>query len=106
MGFEPCKIEPDTWLRDCVDHYERAAAYADDLLIASKDSNNIVEVLQTKCDFKLKGTGPISYHLGCNFDRDENGILCFAPRKCIEKIEDSYLHMFGEKPKQIGTSLI
>ena len=60
--------------------------------------------MQDECNFKLKGTGPISYHLGCNFDRDENGILCFAPRECIEKMEDSYLHMFGEKPKQICAS--
>ena len=104
MGFEPCEMEPDIWLRDCIDHYERIAAHADDLLIASKDPNNIVEVLQTKCNFKLKGTGPISYHLGCNFDRDENGILCFVPRKHIEKMEDSCMHVFGEKPKQVYAS--
>ena len=104
MGYEPCKMEPDIWLRECSDHYEYIAVYVDDLLIASKDPNNIISILTTKYKFKLKGTGPISYHLGCNFDRDENGTLCFAPRKYIEKMEDSFVNMFGSKPKQIYAS--
>ena len=43
-----------------------------------------------KCKFKLKGTGPIEFHLGCDFFCDEEGALCFAPRKHT---------MFGTKPK-------
>ena len=104
MSFEPCKMEPDIWLRDNEDHYEYIDVCADDLLIVSKDPNNIVNILKTKYEFKLKGTGPISYHLGCNFDRDKNGILCFAPRKYIEKMEESCVNMFGSKPKQVYMS--
>lgn len=92
-------MDPDIWLKDCEDHCEYAAAHADDLLIVSKIFNIIVNILTTKHEFKLKGTGPISYHLGCNFDRDENRILCFAPRKCTEKMEESCINMFGSKPK-------
>ena len=59
----------------------------DDLLTASKDPKSIMSTLSTKHDFKLKGTGPISYHLGCEFGRDEDGTLHFAPRKHTEKME-------------------
>ena len=70
----------------------------DDLLIASKDPQSITQTLITKYKFKLKGTGAISYHLGYDFFRDSNRILCFDPRKCIEKIASGYETMFGSKP--------
>ena len=97
-------MEPDIWLRDCSDHCEYTEVHVDDLLIVSKDPSNIIDILESNCKFKLKGTGPISYHLGCNFDRDENGTLCFAPRKYTEKMEESHINMFGSKPKQVYTS--
>jgi hypothetical protein len=49
--------------------------------------------------FKLKGTGLIEFHLGCDFFRDEEGISCSAPRKYIDKLIESYERMFGSKPK-------
>lgn len=81
------------------DHYEHVSICADNLLIASKDPQSIISNLSTKHNFKLKGTGPISYHLGCNFGRDEDGALHFTPRKHIEKMKECYLNMFGCKPK-------
>jgi hypothetical protein len=48
--------------------------------------------------FKLKGAGPIEFHLGCDFFRDKEGVLCFAPRKHIDKLVVSYERMFGLKP--------
>ena len=91
MGFEPCKMEPDIWMRPCgEDHYEYIAVYVDDLLIASKDPKRIIDVSTNKHSFKLKGTGPIPYHLGCDFGRDDDGTLHFAPKKYIETIIDCY----------------
>jgi hypothetical protein len=49
--------------------------------------------------FKHKGTGPIEFHLGCDFFHDEEDVLCFAPRKYIDKLIASYERMFGSKPK-------
>ena len=49
--------------------------------------------------FKLKGTGPIKFHLGMDFYRDEEGTMCIAPVKYIEKIVANYKLMFGEAPK-------
>ena len=81
MGFEPCKMEPDIWMRPCgEDYYEHIAVYVDDLLIASKDPKAIIDVLTNKHSFKLKVTGPISYHLGCDFGSDDDGTLHFEPK--------------------------
>ena len=98
MGFFPCKMEPDIWMRDCSNFYEYIAVYVDDLLIASKDPKSIVKNLEDTHKFKLKGTGAIRYHLGCDFFRDKEGVLCFAPKKYIEKMISSFETMFGHKP--------
>jgi len=37
------------------------------LAAATKDPKAITDMLQDKYQFKLKGTGPINFHLGCNF---------------------------------------
>ena len=75
--------------------------YVDDLLIASKEPQSVIDTLINNHHFKLKGTGPMSHHLGCDFGQDEDGTLHFAPRKHIEKMEECYQSMFGSKPKQI-----
>ena len=64
MCFIPSKAEPDIWMRHVNDHYEYIVVYVDDLAITSKDPKSIGNTL-TKCHgFKLKGIGPIGYHLG------------------------------------------
>ena len=105
MNFTPSKMDADIWLRDCEDHYEYIACYVDDLMIASKKPSGIIEALMGKPNnFKLKGTGPISFHLGCDFFRDEDGTLCFGPRRYIERLAMQYESMFGTKPKATYSS--
>jgi hypothetical protein len=99
MGFEPSKSEPDIWMRKNGNIYEYIAVYVDDLAIAAKDPKSITDTLMDKHKFKLKGTGPITYHLGCDFFRDSNGVMCSAPHKYIDKMISSYEQMFGCKPK-------
>ena len=105
MGFFPSKAEKDIWMRDMGDHYEYIAAYVDDLAIVSRDPSSITDSLVNVFNFKLKGTGPIEFHLGCDFFRDEDGVLCYAPRKYIEKLIDNYERVFGRKPKQYTSPL-
>ena len=73
-------MEPDAWMRkSCSNgspHHEHIAMHVDDLLIVSKTPEDIVSFLQDKCKFKLKGTGPIKHHAGCDFARDELFNLC------------------------------
>ncbi len=99
MGFFASLADPCIWIRRVKDHYEYIAVYVDDLAIASKDPAGIIRALTEGYKSKLKGTGPIAFHLGCDFFRDKEGALCFAPHKYIDKLVASYERMFGLKPK-------
>jgi len=81
MGFFPSKAEKDIWIRDKGDHYEYIAVCVDDLMISSRTPEVIVNALIDEHSFKLKGTGPTEFHLGCNFYCDKQGVLCYAPKK-------------------------
>ncbi len=85
MGFFPSKADPCVWMRKSKDktHYEYIAVYVDDLAIASKDCESIVETLKSKYGLKLKGDGPLSYHLGCDYIKDPDGTLIASPKRYI-----------------------
>jgi hypothetical protein len=79
--------------------YDYIAVYVDDLAIAAKDPKSITDILMDKHKFKLnKGTGAITYHLGCDFFRDKDGVMCMAPNKYIDKMVSTYEQMFSCKP--------
>jgi len=105
-GFTPSKAEPDIWLCCSDDKYEYIAIYVDDLAIAARNPKQIVEILMYRCKFKLKGTGPIAFHLGMDLFSNEHGVLCMAPRQYMEKMCDNLECMFGCPPKQVVTSPI
>jgi hypothetical protein len=105
-GFSPCKTEPDVWIRptkenDC---YEMIAVYVDDLAIGMKDPESFLEILKSKYKFKLKGSGPISFHLGCGFNRDKDGVLVMDASQYIDRMATEYERMFGCKPHTRVTS--
>ena len=104
LGFKPSKAENDIWMRPKEGHYEYVARYVDDLAVVSSDPQSIMKLLKEQYSFKLKGTGPIQYHLGANFERDRHGNLCMSPSKYIERMIDSYHRLFGVKPKTIYSS--
>ena len=97
MGFFPSRSEPDIWMRDKGDHYEYTAVYVDDLLLVSRDAAAIIHQLEHDNKFKLKGTGKVEFHLGCNFEIDEDGTLVITPTKYIDRVEAQYVALFGEK---------
>ena len=92
MDFKPSKADPDMWMRYSKDgtHYEYIAVYVDDLAICKKDPQAFCDTLKVKYNIKLKGVGPLSYHLGCGYTRDEDGTLVADPRKYVDKILESY----------------
>ena len=100
LGFFPCKSEPDIWMRKLGNIYEYVAVYVDDLAIAMKNPKDLVDILEGKPKFKTKGTGPISFHLGMDFARDDDNTLCLSSSKYIEKLLKNYERMFGQQPKQ------
>jgi hypothetical protein len=106
--FPPCKTEPDIWMQPAMDMscYEMVAVYVDDLAFGMKDPRKFLENLETKHKFKLKGSGPISFHLGCDFECDQDGTLSMVPRQYIERMVNQYERMFSCKPKLNVTSLL
>ena len=87
MGFKPSRADSNIWMKSSKDgsHYEYIAVYVDDLAICMKDPKSFCDTLKEKYKLKLKGVGPIIYHLGCGYTRDEDGTLVADPRKYVEK---------------------
>jgi Reverse transcriptase (RNA-dependent DNA polymerase) len=104
LDFFACKAEPDIWMRKNRDIYEYVAVFIDDLAIAMKDPQGFITILETKYKFKTKGSGPLSFHLGMNFDRDKDGTLCITSLKYVEKMIANYEKILGELPRQTCTS--
>ena len=55
--------------------------------------------------YKLKGVGLLSYHLGCDFFRDNDQVLCFGPKRYIRKMLDAYESMHNDKPKKYSSPI-
>ena len=100
LSFKPSQVDPDVWTRPepggtC---YEYLAVYVDDLAIAAKDPQAFYNELKKRYNLKLKGAGPLEYHLGCTHKKDSDGTLATDPRRYVNKILESYERMFKEKP--------
>ena len=80
--------------------YEYIAVYVDALAIAAKDPQAFCHELKKKYNFKLKGVGPLEYHLGCTYKKDPDGTLAADPRRYVNKILESYERMFKQKPRK------
>ena len=99
LGFKPSLADDAIWMKDKGDHYEYIVVHVDDLLIASRNTETIVESLESNpVNFKLKGTGLLEFHLGCDYFRDEDGTLCYGPKKYIGRMVDAHTRMFGSRP--------
>jgi hypothetical protein len=79
--------------------YEYISVYVDDLACTMKDPAAFCELLKTKHGYKLKGDGPLKYHLGCDFGRVPDGTYYYVPYKYVDKMLDTYQHLFGEQTK-------
>ena len=66
--------------------------------------NFFQDILSKPWNIKLKGTGPLLYHLGCGSSRDVNGVICMDVTKYVQRMEDSYERIFGQKLTQDITS--
>lgn len=107
MGFFPSKAETDIWWMRRVDnHYEYICVYVDDLIICSLNPQAFINDLTMTHKFNLKGTGPIHYHLGCNYPRGPDGTLCYGPRRYVlDKMVADFEHMFGHPPRHYSSPI-
>jgi len=54
---------------------------------------------------QVRGTGPISFHLGCNFVRDEDGAMQIFPKEVIKKLLGSYECIVSSNPSRMSPLL-
>jgi len=55
-------------------------------MIASKHPESFIDSFIDDYKFKLKGTGPLNYHLGCDYCHDADEKLLISPKKYINEI--------------------
>ena len=70
--------------------YEYIAVYVDDLCIAAQDHKEIINMLKSKYHLKVKGDGPLTYHLRADYFQDPDGTMVSQPKKYIEKLMETY----------------
>ena len=64
-----------------------------------KDPQSLIDQLMAAPhNFKLKGSGPFNFHLGCRFSQDKDGTLYIDPGKYIDRMMEAYEQHFGAKP--------
>ena len=83
LNNKPYKADLCIWLRKMKDKYKYIAIYVDDLLIASQVPTAILQDLKKFFKLKIKGDGPLEYHLGCDYKLDKDGTLIAQPTKYI-----------------------
>ena len=105
LGFNQSKAESGILMRENKELYEYIAVYVDDLLIAARNPEEIINKPKEQHKFKLKGVGPLTYHLGCDYFRDDVGTLCYGPKKYISKLINQYEGIFGNKPREYTSPL-
>ena len=64
------------------------------LAIHMKDTQAFCDTL--KDVYKLKDIGPLSYHLGCGYTRDEDGTLVADPRNMLRRFLSPMKNGWGE----------
>ena len=100
FGFICSFADPDVWMRDGGDCYEYILVYVDDLIVAMKDPKEFFDQLQAPpVNFKLKGVGPASYHLGGDLFHDDDGTLCFGSQTYSKRLMSNFESLFNEAPK-------
>ena len=104
LGFVPSLSEIPIYMRkfpiDGSNHYKYIATYVDDLAVIMKDQQSLIgQSTDEPYNFKLKGSGPLNFHLGCFLSRDNDGTLYLDPEKFIVQMIEAYEQHFGVKPK-------
>ena len=89
LNFRPCKADPCVWLREMMKKYEYIAIYVDNLLIVSEEPHKIIQDFKEKFKLKIRGDGPLEYHLGCDYKLHKDGTSVAQLTKYINKIPDS-----------------
>ena len=100
MDFIPSRADQCILLKKStkLNLYEYIAVYVDNLCIATQDPKEIIKLLKSKYKLKVKGDGPLTYHLGADYYQDADGTMISQPKKYIEKLKETYVRLFNTEP--------
>ena len=65
----------------------------------ARDTKSLMNSLEIRYKFKLKGKGLLEFHLRCDFFCDRDGVIYFEPHIYFGNMVHTYMTMFGSKPK-------
>ena len=102
MNFIPSRADKCIWLKTNIklNIYEYIAVYVDDLCIAAQDPKEIINVLNSKYHLRVKGDGPLTYHLGAGYFQDPDGTMVSHPRNTLKKLKETYVRLFNTEPSK------
>ena len=95
MDFIPSRADLYIWLRKSskLNLYEYIAVCVDDLCITAQNPEELISILKSKYQLKVKGNGPLTYHLGADYCHDPDGTMVCQPKKYIENLKESYIRL-------------
>ena len=99
MNFIPSRADQCIWFKRNIELnlYEYIAVYVDDLCIAAQNPKEIFNILKSKYKLKVKGDGPLIYHLGADYYQDP---VVSQPKKYIEKLKETHVRLFNTEPSK------
>ena len=102
INFTRSRADQCIWLKknNKLNLYEYIAVYVYDLCIAAQNPREIINILKSKYNLKVKGDGPLTYHLGAHYFQDPDGTLVSQPKKYIEKLKWTYVRLFNTEPSK------
>ena len=77
MDFIPSQADPCIWMRKNLklNLYECIAVYVDDVCIAVQTLKELISILKSKYQLKVKGDEPLAYHLEADYFHDPDGTM-------------------------------
>ena len=102
IGFRPSKADPDLWMRKQKDHYEYIAVFVNDLLVFSKDPEEIMDQIK----YKKKNVGPPQYYNGADMTiNPELGYWQISAKTYIKNTCEKIESLFDIKLKNYGSPM-
>ncbi len=106
QGFRSSYADPAIWMREQDDHWEYICVWVDDMLIMSKNTQGILDILEK--EYTLKGVGFPKYYLGADMKMLETPekVFIMGSSTYIKRCLTTYEQLFGEPPpKKINAPL-
>ena len=100
MGFTPTRFDPDVWLRlrDDKAGYDYIGTHTDDLMIVAQDASHHMSTIRDK--YIVKGGGPPSFHLGCDYEQSEDNKWKIGTKSYVEECMKRVTDLLGKKDER------